>query len=221
MGAAIGQILTFAVGVAVSPIPIIAVILMLFSKKATANSLSFLAGWVFGLLGVGLIVLALGLGASDGAPSDTTGWIKLVLGVLFLGLGVRQWKSRPKKGEQATMPGWMSAIDTFTAPKAFGMAVVLAALNPKNLGLTIAAAATIGAAGLSNADEIIVLVVFVVIASLAVAVLVVLNLILGSKAEHALTEMKEWLVDNNSTVMSMLFVIIGAKLLGDGITILA
>lgn len=221
MGAAIGQILTFAVGVAVSPIPIIAVILMLFSKKATANSLSFLAGWVLGLLGVGLIVLALGLGASDGAPSDTTGWIKLVLGVLFLGLGVRQWKSRPKKGEQATMPGWMSAIDTFTAPKAFGMAVVLAALNPKNLGLTIAAAATIGAAGLSNADEIIVLVVFVVIASLAVAVLVVLNLILGSKAEHALTEMKEWLVDNNSTVMSMLFVIIGAKLLGDGITILA
>jgi hypothetical protein len=221
MGAVIGQILSFAVGVMVSPVPIIAVILMLFSKKATANSLSFLAGWMLGLLGAGLIVLALGIGASDGAPSTTVGWIKLVLGVLFLALGVKQWKSRPKKGEPATMPGWMSAIDDFSAPKAFGLAVVLAAVNPKNLGLTIAAAATIGAAGLSTADEIIVLVVFVVIASLGVLIPVLLNLILGSKATHMLTEMKEWLIDNNNTVMSVLFVVIGAKLLGDGISIVA
>ena len=113
MGAAIGQILGSAVGVAISPVPIIAVILMLFSKKATVNSLSFLFGWVFGLLGVGLIVLALGLTASDGGPSTTSGWIKVVIGVLFLGLGVKQWKSRPKKGEHAATPGWMSAIDDF------------------------------------------------------------------------------------------------------------
>ena len=59
MGAAIGQILGSAVGVAISPMPIIAVILMLFSKKATVNSLSFLFGWLLGLGGVGMIVLAL------------------------------------------------------------------------------------------------------------------------------------------------------------------
>ena len=39
MGEAIGAILGEAVGVAISPVPIIAVILMLFSKSATANSL--------------------------------------------------------------------------------------------------------------------------------------------------------------------------------------
>ncbi len=59
---------------------------MLFSSKATVNSVSFLVGWVVGLLGVGLI----GLEASDGGPSTASGWIKIVIGVLFLGLGVKQ-----------------------------------------------------------------------------------------------------------------------------------
>lgn len=221
MGEAIGAILGEAVGVAISPVPIIAVILMLFSKSATVNSLSFLVGWIVGLLGAGLIVLALGISSSDGAPSTASGWIKIVIGALFLLLGVRQWHSRPKPGEQATTPGWMSAIDDFTAAKAFGVGLVLSAVNPKNLGLTVAAAASIGSAGLSSGDEIIVMVVFVLIASVTVAAPVILNMTLGSKAEHTLTEMKEWLIANNATVMSVLFVVLGAKVLGGGISIVA
>ena len=221
MGAAIGDILGLAIGVAISPVPIIAVILMLFSKAAKRNSLAFLAGWLIGLLGAGMIVLALGISSSDGAPSTASGWIKIAIGALFLVLGVKQWLSRPKKGEKATTPGWMSAIDDFTVQKAFGVGVLLSAVNPKNLGLTIAAAATIGGAGLSTGEEIIVMVVFVLIASLTVAAPVILNLILGSKAEHTLTEMKEWLIDNNATMMSVLFVVLGAKVLGAGISIVA
>ena len=144
-----------------------------------------------------------------------------MIGVLFLGLGVKQWKSRPKQGEHASTPGWMSAIDDFTAVKSFGIALLLSAVNPKNLGLTIAAGASVGAAGLSTGDEIIVVVVFVVIASLTVAAPVILNLVLGKKAEHTLTEMKEWLIDNNATVMAVLFVVLGAKVLGEGISIVA
>ena len=221
MGAAIGQILGFAVGVAISPVPMIAVILMLFSRKATVNSLAFLVGWVLALFVVGLVVLAIGLTTSDGEPSTTTGWIKIIIGVLFVALGVRQWHGRPKKGEEAKTPKWMSAIDDFNAVKSFGVAVLLAAVNPKNLGLTIAAGATISASGLSTGDEIIVLAVFVAIASLSVAIPVLLYLILGSRAEHALTEMKEWLIANNATVMAVLFLVLGAKVLGDGISIVA
>jgi hypothetical protein len=221
MGNAIGAILGTAIGVAISPVPIIAVILMLFSKAAKVNSISFLVGWITGLLGAGMIVLALGISSSDGAPSTASGWIKIAIGALFLVLGVKQWKGRPKKGETAVMPGWMSSIDSFTAAKAFGMGVLLSAVNPKNLGLTIAAAATIGASGLSSGDEVIVMVVFVVIASLTVAAPVILNLVMGSKATHTLTEMKEWLTDNNATVMSVLFVVLGAKVLGAGISIVA
>ncbi len=118
MGEAIGAVLGEAVGVAISPVPIIAVILMLFSKSAKANSLSFLVGWLIGLLGAGLVVLALGIASSDGAPSTASGVIKILIGAVFILLGIKQWRSRPKPGEKASTPGWMSAIDDFSAAKA-------------------------------------------------------------------------------------------------------
>ena len=221
MGAAIGEILGNAVGVAISPVPIIAVILMLFTAKAVSNSLSFLAGWVIGLSVAGAIVLALGLESSEGGESTTSGWIKIVIGVLFLGLAWKQWSSRPVGDEAPTMPGWMQTIDQFTAPKSFGIGFLLSAVNPKNLGLTIAAMSKVTAAGLSTGEEIGTLVVFVVIASLTVAAPVVLNLILGSKAQSALNTKTDWLAENNNTVMTVLFVVLGAKLLGDGIAVVA
>ncbi len=52
MGQAIGAILGQAVGVAISPVPIIAVILMLFSKGSKANSISFLVGWIVAVFSV-------------------------------------------------------------------------------------------------------------------------------------------------------------------------
>jgi hypothetical protein len=221
MGAAIGDILGFAVGVAISPIPVIAVILMLFTNKATANSWSFLIGWILGLAIAGGVVLALGIEASDGEESTTSGWIKIAIGVLFFALAWKQWSSRPRDGEEPTMPGWMSAIDSFTAIKAGGLGLVLSGLNPKNLGLTIAAMATVSSAGLSTGEEIGTLAVFVFIASLTVAAPVVLNMVMGSKATDTLNSMKTWLTANNNTVMMVLFIVLGAKLFGGGLAVVA
>ncbi len=92
-------------------------------------------------------------------------------------------------------------------------------MNPKNLGLTVAAAATIGGSGLSSSESVILMLSFVLMASLTVAAPVILNLVLGSRATHTLTEMKEWLTDNNATVMSVLFVVLGANVLGSGLSI--
>ena len=49
MGNVIGDILPMAIGVAISPVPIIAVILMLFTHRAKPNSMAFLGGWILGL----------------------------------------------------------------------------------------------------------------------------------------------------------------------------
>ena len=109
MGTAIGEILGNAVGVAISPIPIIAVILMLFTSKATANSLGFLLGWVMGLAVAGAIVLALDLEASEGGEPDSGGIIKIVIGALFLFLAWKQWSARPKG--DAEPDAWMDGHD--------------------------------------------------------------------------------------------------------------
>ena len=46
----ISEILPSAVGVAISPVPIVAVTLMLFSQRARVNGPAFLVGWVVALV---------------------------------------------------------------------------------------------------------------------------------------------------------------------------
>jgi hypothetical protein len=115
------------------------------------------------------------------------------------------------------MPKWMSTIDSFTAGKSFGIAALLAGVNPKNLGLTLAAALTIAQAGLSGSQPWVALAVFVLIGSITVLVPVVYYITAGDSATKTLTTWKAWLAVNNATVMAVLFLVLGAKLLGDGI----
>jgi ABC-type cobalamin transport system permease subunit len=49
MGSGISEVLTFAVGVAISPAAIISVILILFSRRARVNGPLFLLGYVVAL----------------------------------------------------------------------------------------------------------------------------------------------------------------------------
>src|SRR5512135_2559320 len=220
MGNALGSILPMAIGVAISPVPIIAVILMLFSKRARSNGIAFLVGWVLALVVVGSIVLILanlGRISAGGTPSTLAYVLKLLLGLLFLLMALRQWRGRPKEGDEPHMPTWMATIDTFTPAKAFGFAALLAGVNPKNLGLTLAAALSIAQANVSGAESWIVLAVFVIIASFTVAVPVLYYLFAGRSAEKALTSWKAWLVADNATVMFILLLILGMVLVGQGL----
>jgi len=163
MGQTIGDVLPLAVGVAASPIPIIAVILMLFSGRARANSLAFLFGWVVGIVIVCAFFVWLA-GTQDlstgGQPSTLASWIKFLLGVLLLLAGVKQWRSRPEPGADVEMPGWMQRIDSLKPGAALGLGFLLSAVNPKNLLLIVGAAVTIAQASLSTTDDAITIAVF-------------------------------------------------------------
>ncbi len=67
------------------------------------------------------------------------------------------------------MPAWLKTVESISPVKAFGLAVVLAAVNPKNLILTLGAAAGLAQLGLSTSDAIVAIAVFVAVASLSIA----------------------------------------------------
>ena len=220
MGNAIGDILPLAIGVVISPVPIIAVILMLFTPRAKANGPAFLIGWVGGLAIAGSVVLVLanaGKISAGGTPSTTSYVIRLLLGLLLLFMAVRQWQSRPQEGEEPEMPKWMAGIDAFTPGKALGLAALLSGVNPKNLALTLSATLTIAQAGLVSAQPWLALIAFIVIASISVGAPVLYYLLAGEKAEKTLNSWKAWLSANNATVMFVLFLIFGVKLIGDSL----
>jgi threonine/homoserine/homoserine lactone efflux protein len=218
MNEAIGQVLSLGVGVAVSPLPIIAVVLMLATPRARTNGLAFLLGWLVGLAGLGTIVLLVAGGADasgDGEPATWVSVLKLVLGALLVLFAVRQWRERDA---EHTTPKWMQAIDAFTPAKALGMAVLLSAVNPKNLLLTVAAAAAIAQTGIPVGEQAIALAVFVIVGTLGVGAPVVIYFAMGSRSRSLLDRLKAWMAANNTAIMAVLFLVMGAKLLGDGIS---
>jgi threonine/homoserine/homoserine lactone efflux protein len=220
MGQAIGGMLPAAVGVAISPIPIIAEVLMLVSQRGRVNGPAYLGGQIFGVAAAGTVVLLIagGVGATDdGEPAGWVAWLQLVLGIGLFALAARQWRGRPHGDGESPTPKWMDAIDDFTPAKAVGAGVVLSALNPKNLILTIAGMAAVVSAGIPADQEAVALVLFTVIGSLGVAIPVVIYFTLGERAEPLLERLKTWLARNNSVIMAVLLVVIGTKLLGDAI----
>ena len=221
MGAVIGDLLPLGLSVAISPIPIVAVILMLLSGQAARTSTGFLAGWVAGIVVVTVVVLVLvgqAGNTSAGKPSTASSVLKLVFGVLALALAVRQWRERPKPGEAAELPKWMSTIDSFTFAKALGLGFALSAVNPKNLLMCLAAGTTIGAAHQSGGGDVVAVAVFTLIGASTVAIPVIGYLTARSKMAGPLESLRDWLTQNNATVMAVLLAVIGVVLLGKGIS---
>jgi Sap-like sulfolipid-1-addressing protein len=220
MGAVLGDVLPLALVVAISPFPIIAVILMLLSPRATAASLGFLVGWVGGIVVAATIltVIADTVGLSNSGDGSTAGSvIKLILGALVLVLAAKQWRGRPHGDVQPDPPKWLSTIDSVTPDKAIGLGFALAAINPKNLLMILGAAVAIGQANLSVGQIVVEIAIFTIIASSTVVVPLVGYHLAPVRAQTMLDEMKTWLVANNSTVMMTLFAVIGVVLIGRGI----
>jgi threonine/homoserine/homoserine lactone efflux protein len=221
MNEAIGDTLPLALGVAISPIPVIAAILMLLSPKARGTSLGFLLGWILGILVavVAFTVLASALPEADDTSSKpVAGTIKIVLGALLLVLAAKQWRSRPAGDTEPALPKWMQAIDTMTAGRALVLGFLLSGLNPKNLLMGAAAGITIGSADLTSTDHVITIAVYTVIAASTVAVPVIAYLLAEARMAAPLGRLRTWLVHNNRTVMAVLLLVIGVVVIGKGIS---
>jgi threonine/homoserine/homoserine lactone efflux protein len=220
MTSTLGELLPFAAGIAISPIPIIAVILMLLSPRARVNGPAFAVGWVVGIIvvvGIAYTVSDSADVATDTDASHTSSTVLLVLGALLLFAAVRHWRNRPAPGTDVAMPKWMSGIDSVTPVKALGFGFVLSAINPKCLAFGVAAGILLGQAHLSSSDSCATVVVFALISSISVFIPVLWALLGGDNARHHLDSWKAWLSQNNAAVMAVLFLVFGVLLVGKGL----
>ncbi len=115
-------------------------------------------------------------------------------------------------------PKWMAGIASFTAGKSFTTGLVIGAVNPKNLAVSLAAAVEISSAALSTGEAVSTVVVYALIGSAGVAAPLVVALAMGDRSAAVLDSWKIWLAQNNAAVMAVLFAVIGAALIGNGIS---
>jgi Sap, sulfolipid-1-addressing protein len=222
MVSASGELLPLAVAIAISITTIITTILMLLSPKAKRRTVGLLVGCVVGVGGaVAVFALLAGLlPVQDSGGSWVAGVINMVVGVLLVVLALRQWRVRPARGDRAELPKWMAEVDSITPTKALVLGLLLSAVVPKNLLLALSAGVIVSEAGLSVGEESVVIVVFTVIATSTVAVPVVAHLVAPSRMHGPFQRLRQWLVENNVTIMGVLLLVIGVVMIGNGIATL-
>lgn len=216
----VGEILPLALVVTVSPLNIIPAILLLFTPRPLVNASAFLVGFTVGVGGVLAVAVAIA-GAADLSPGTGharwAGVVKLLLGAYLLMAAVRKFRGRPRDGQVGALPGWMDGIVGYGTGQALAAGAVLGAVNPKNVVVGVAAAVAIAAGGLSVGQQVAAGAVYTVIAVLGVAAPIGAMLLLGKRAPDVLTGWNDWLRQNNAAVLSVLFLVFGVVLVGQGI----
>ena len=159
----------------------------------------------------------MGAGTDEGGPETWVSFVKLAVGALFLLLAARTWRTRPRAGQEAAMPKWMQAIDKSTTGKSFGVGLLLSGVNPKNLALTIAAATAFAQTGISGGEAVGALAVFIVVGSLSILAPVVIYFAMGARAAAIVDDLKTLMAAHNAAIISVLLLVLGAKLIGDAI----
>lgn len=220
LGQALGSVLPAALAIALSPFPLIAIVLILSGAHGRRNGLLFAAGWVTGLTIAATLVAVLFAGADD--PDSTSSaiadWGRVLAGGALVVLGTRTWWKRPRAGEQAEPPRWMASLDDATAGRALVLGALLSGANPKNLVLTASAATSVVEAGADDVGLVAAITVFVLVASCTVLGAVGLHLTGGRRAASFLEGVRRFMVANSTVITVIVLLLLGASVLGDGLS---
>jgi Sap, sulfolipid-1-addressing protein len=220
VGGAIGESIGYALAIAISPIPIAALILTLLSVNPRRASLAFTLGWVVGIGCVAVVGVVTPVLDPGDDPSDRRGWIRLTLGMILLLAAIRRWRNRPKPHEEPPTPPLMRAIDRSGAFGSLGIGFALATFNPKDTLLAVAGGAEIGSAGLAAGPTIVALLVFVGIAASTVIVPVGASMVAGERLDEPLRRSRELLIRHDAAVMAVVLVGVGVLFITEAIRIL-
>jgi len=213
---AIALVLPLAMGVALSPFPVVAAVLILSGPRASTAGLAFAAGFVGGL--VGLTAVALGLiDGAGGATGPVASLLRLGVGAGLLVAAWAKWRGRPEGGVAVPMPGWMVALHGAGPVRAFAVGAGLGGVNPKNIAFAVGAAGSIAATGVGARDAVVAGLAFVLLGSASVLGATAVRLVGGARTVGPLETLRAFMVDNGPVILAVVFLVLGVKLFGEGL----
>lgn len=207
-----------ALGVALSPVPILATILMLGTPRARTRGTAFALGWVVGLAAVTLAVVVPGRGTGSGDGSASLGpGSQTAVGALLVALAAWQWRTRPRAGEPSPLAQWTTAVDRLGALRCGVLGAALCCINPKNLALTVAAGTSIGRGGQGGVATLLLAGLFVLLGSVTVAGPVLWYAVTPHQAARPLQAVRDFMATYGVAIVVTVLLLLGARLLGGGI----
>ena len=214
----IAELVPQAIGLAASPLPLIAVLVMILSPDGRGRSIGFAVGRVLAVLATAAAVAGVSELVTQGAGGTRVGAvIRLVLGVVLVLLSISKLRSRPRGSDEPKTPGWMQSLDGMPPAKALGTGLLVTVINPKELIFGIAAGVVIGSSTLPAGMVSAALLIYTAIATITVVVPVVAYLLVGARVRGMLEPVRTWLVRYYNVIIAAVLAIIGAVMIGKGL----
>jgi threonine/homoserine/homoserine lactone efflux protein len=216
----IADILIPSLGIAFSPIPIIAITLVLGVPNAQKRGVFFTSGWILGLITICTILLLATniLESTNSIPLIIESLLRIGLGILLLILAFKKWLNRPKNGEVPKIPKFLDAIGKANSRESLKHGFILSALNPKNVAFCLASVASITYLGLDKSINIAAISLFILFCSITILIPLFYYIFFTKSATKKLFSIKEFTIKNNTIILTIVLLIISLMLLKNGIS---
>lgn len=204
---------------AISPMTLAACIAMLDTDRPRRNSLSFVAGYTFLHVVLGILAFIIGgLAGSTKLPPTIEGIIKLVLGALLISFGVVAWfKAR---GPEDPPPRWAQALEEVNPFRAFIVGLVAWINNLTTLVFYIAGLQALVSANLGLLGDILLLALFILLVEIELIVPIIGYVIKPEWSHNVLEDVRKWMMKHNRALEVAVFGVFGVWLLAQGAFIL-
>jgi hypothetical protein len=208
---ALAELVPLALVIAVSPIPLLAVILMLLSERSTLNASALLVGWALALTVIAAGVAALGIGDTEAGEDPGTGVVvaQFALAAVLFAAAVRRWRMHRRGVGESSRARWMERVRQVGPAGALVLGFGLIALNPKDGLLTVAAGARLAEADPGAGAGAGALAVFVALSSSTIAAPIAAEIALGDRADSVLERSRAWLERNGNAALAVVLAVLG------------
>ena len=192
------RVLLYALVAATSPLALGATLAVLRSRHARINGLAFAIGFVATQAAVCLLAFvfdAASLAELDDSQHTIGSVLALLFGIALLCAAGYLWQhprhheARPLRPRTRAM---LTRLEQLSLPAALGTGIALGFGGPKRLSVTIVVAATISSADLALDQEVSLVVLYVLTATVLVWIPVVLFVVFGARSSDMMTTAQEW-----------------------------
>jgi threonine/homoserine/homoserine lactone efflux protein len=214
-----------AIAAALQPPQVIALVVLLQTKRGVVNGLTYIVGMIaFRLLIGGIFWVLISnveetVESSGGNFSLLVGTVLLVLGILMLVNALRRAFSKHIEDEAAA--SWLDKLQDVTPVRAFLLGVAFLALDPKDWLVDISAINLIADADMSGLNSLWAYLAYILMAQSLLLIPLILSFFLPQRTQSGLTRFTVWMKRNDRTIeivfaliFGLLFLQIGLDLLG-------
>jgi hypothetical protein len=206
---------------AASPLALASTLAVVKGRRGRLNGAVFAAAFLLGGALVVAVVLALGSITlpNEGRKNTTAAVLELALGALALAAAWRvRHRVAVREGEAAGRGrALLARLERLSPAVALAAGGLLGIGGPKRLTISIVAATSIDAADLATGEELAMVALYVLVASLLVWVPVAVYLVAGSRSEAWLEDAETWMAENQQSFTTFTLLVFGVFLLADGL----